>query len=140
MPHTCYDTFWGTWTPPLIEVLDNVAHGDALQMDEATYATLMALQREIERATFVETTNIDPHQGNGSTMTDLEQSMLRAVAQKFLAELVNDQSDGAPAPNGHANHMPGWMKKSGQAEQAPVDALAALDGVLGRIRNALGSP
>jgi hypothetical protein len=140
MAHTCYDTFWGPWTLPLIEILDNVARGDALQMDEATYATLMALQREIERATFVGTTNIKAHQGLGSPMGDHDQSILRAVAQKFLAELVNDQADDPPnPPDKHANHTPGWMANSGQAEQVPVDALAALGGVLGRIRNALDS-
>jgi hypothetical protein len=146
--HLCHDDFWGYWTDDLLQILYRIAPGDVLNMEAATYQTLCALQREIEYATGVRQTEIPDHMGKGTGFTEEDEVLLRTVAQQFLAELSLDQFDNVPVPLPHNQNTLAWMVTSGTAQTTPVNAIGVLlggevgippDGVLGRIRAALGS-
>jgi hypothetical protein len=152
MGHSC-SGHWGLWAQELLDILTtHVAAGDGLNMEEATYASLVSAQRAIERAT--ENTpwppillpNIPPDRID---FPPEDQALLRAVIANFIAELSADEldpgsSNASGSPPAHANQLGlVWMDdaESSPADKkqlrGPPDPIAA--GLLGRIRNALGS-
>ena len=150
--HTCVTAFWGQHQPieALRLLLDQISPGGALSMSDATYWTLCALQREIERAIDDPPTDIPDHNPSvPSPWPAQDEAALRAAAQAFMAELVKDQYD--VVPNGghqHGNHK--WLTSNGTEQLNPnaVESLiggrqghpiVAPGGVLPRVRNALDS-
>lgn len=149
--HTCLTAFWGQQQPfeALVLMLNNISTGGALEMSDATYYTLCALQREVERAVGDPALQIPGHGLGPSPWTPQDEALLRAAAQAFMAELVKDQYDDVPEK--HASGTSNWLDSNQTAEDAPHSAVDAIrggrnppplvvpDGILPRIRNALGS-
>lgn len=147
--HLCYDSFWGLWSPDLVQLLDLIALGDAANMEPATYATLLAALRDIESAAGVGPAEVDDYAANTSSFSPANQALLRAAAHHFQVGLTDDHYDGVP--EGHPP-KPGWIR-NGTAQATTIDAIRVLtgvgsgpvplycppDGLMGRIRAALDS-
>ena len=153
--HTCVTTYWGKNDPiaGLVEMLNLISWRGALDMSDATYYTLCALQREIERAVDASATDI-PLPGVGpSPWTPIQEAMFRASAQAFMAELVKDQwekdlANGDPHVAGTlewltSNHtaQTGAKQDAAQTLDGGIDGHLTVvpDGLLRKVRNALGS-
>jgi hypothetical protein len=148
--HLCYDSFWGMWAPELVDILNQIAPGDAVNMSLATYTSLCSLQRDLEFALDERGLNIPSHQGHGTNFTPEHEAVLRAAVLHLQVGLADDRFDNGIGC--HVGTPPGWIH-SGQPQKILVDAVRVLrggeggpvpplcppDGVLGRIRAALGS-
>jgi hypothetical protein len=150
--HLCYDSFWGMWAPELVDILNQIAPGDAVNMSPATYAALYSLQRDLEFALDVRPKAIPDHQGHGTNFSPEDEAVLRATVQHVQVGLADDRFDGGMGC--HVGAPPGWIR-TGEPQKSIVDAIRVLggdehgsgpvppfcppDGVLGRIRSALGS-
>lgn len=149
--HPCYDTFWGHWAPALVDILNQIARGDAVDMSFDTYSVLCDVQHHIEDAVQLERGPIPDWRGRGTGFTEANEELLRSVAQQFLASLNADRMDVAIGH--HTAPAPAWLAQTGQPQKQMVDAVRVLrggaggpvppncppDGVIGRVKNALGS-
>lgn len=136
MSHNCSAGFWGARAQDLLNMLvANVADGDGLNMQQSTYFTLAAVQREIERATGLVHPQIRARNVPQLPIAfgDSDQALLRIVAHRFLASLGDDQLDTA-FPNPHVPLVPNWISAT-----APPADIAALGALLGKVKNVLGS-
>ena len=148
--HLCYDGFWGPWAPELVDLLNQVAPADAVNMSLATYTTLVATLRNIESALDLPAAPVDAHQGLGTAFPPDHEALLRAMAQQLQAGMSVDRFDGGAGC--HNPLPPGWIR-TGSPQKVAVDAVRVLkggaggpvppfcppDGVMGRIRAALDS-
>jgi len=115
-------------------------------MSESVYSTLCATQRAIERATNVAETPLPDHVGGPSPLSPADEELLVATAQSFQTALVADEWD--PGPGHHTSHATNWITsgvgamphmEAGSLRKLFGTSLPTVGGLLGRVRNALGS-
>jgi len=145
MPHDCLTSFWGGSGENLHEWLDLIAFEDVRRMSKGTWFTICALQNEVERATGAAPTHIPRWLGGLSPFPDDVEADFRAAADMFLADLAADQFDDLGLDH-HTHSIPIWLTTPPGIPQAGATTFLTgdvdpptPDGLLGRIRNALGS-